>query len=44
MNGGDSSDKEIYFGGARPKVSMDTGLGLSTTVRSASTPKMVATQ
>jgi hypothetical protein len=36
MYGGDSSDKEIYLGGARPKVSMDTGLGLSTTVLSAS--------
>ena len=44
MYGGDSSDKEIYFGGARPKVSMDTGLGLSTTVLSAKTPKMVETQ
>ena len=44
MYGGDSSDKEIYFGGARPKVSMDTRLGLSTTVLSASTPKMVETQ
>jgi hypothetical protein len=28
MYGGDSSGKEIYFGGARLKVSMDTGLGL----------------
>jgi hypothetical protein len=44
MYGGDSLDKEIYFGGARPKASMDTGLGLSTTVLSASTPKMVETQ
>ena len=44
MYGGDSSDKEIYLGGARPKVSMDTGLGLSTTVLSASTPKMVEAQ
>jgi hypothetical protein len=35
MYGRDSSDNEIYFGGARPKVSMDTGLGLSTTVLSA---------
>ena len=42
--GGDSSDKDIYFGGARPKVSMDTGLGMSTTVLSASTPKRVETQ
>ncbi|CAC5416731.1 unnamed protein product [Mytilus coruscus] len=35
---------EIYFGGARPKVSMDTGIGLSSTVLSASTPRMIETQ
>jgi hypothetical protein len=34
MYGGDSSDKEIYFGGARPKVSMGTGLGLRFHIKS----------
>ncbi|VDI01931.1 Hypothetical predicted protein, partial [Mytilus galloprovincialis] len=44
MDKNDSSDKEIYFGSARPKVSMDTGIGLSSTVLSASTPRMIETQ
>ncbi|CAG2243501.1 unnamed protein product [Mytilus edulis] len=44
MDKRDSSDKEIYFGGARPKVSMDTGIGLSSTVLSSSTPRMIETQ
>ncbi|CAC5368830.1 unnamed protein product [Mytilus coruscus] len=44
MDKRDSSDREIYFGGARPKVSMDTGIGLSSTVLSASTPRMIETQ